>query len=61
MATIRVRVPLVVEVDRERWAEEWGCDATTKAVVEDVRSYVLNAAQTLSGVEDTGATVELAR
>lgn len=54
---MKIKVILVVEVDPNLWRDEYGAED----VREDVRSYLLNAAQTTAGIEFTGASVSLAK
>jgi len=61
MAKVRVRVPLVIEIDTEQWYEEFGRGRSTKEVVDEVRDYVLNNTQGAPAIENTGAKVSLGR
>jgi hypothetical protein len=56
-------VKISVEVDAEKWADAAGLNPGWRAkdVVEDIRTYLLNAAQQLSLIDESDAEVELAR
>jgi hypothetical protein len=54
---MKVRVVLVVDVDPQTWHDEYGVDD----VREDMRRYLLNAAQSTAGIEFTGASVSLGK
>lgn len=54
---MRIAVQMVIEVDAEAWAEEYGIEKAD--VRQDVKNYVLNGIQTAAGIEATDATVTL--
>jgi hypothetical protein len=63
-ATTKIVVPLVIEVDVEKWASLNGLEAPTHQafdakVQEDIRSYVLAGVQGLSMLDETEATVRI--
>jgi hypothetical protein len=59
---VRVRVPLVIEVDRDKWDDgRVSPDARTAELVDDVRSYVLTAVQGLALIDEADATVAVGR
>lgn len=63
-ATTKIVVPLVIEVDVEKWASLNGLDAPTHQafhakVQEDIRSYVLAGVQGLPMVDETDASVRI--
>lgn len=60
---MKIRVPLVIEVDPQKWADSNGqiVDAegrfTAAAVRDDVRLYVLSAIQSAALIDETDAEV----
>ena len=43
MSTIRIQVPLVIEVDRDAWPlPDPNTDVTSRTIVDGVRAYVLS-------------------
>lgn len=62
---MKIRVPLVIEVDPQKWAEINGQivdedgNYTTAAVRDDIRTYFLHHVQGAAMVEDTDAVVRL--
>jgi hypothetical protein len=49
---VRVVVPLIVEIDATAWNFTFGTGTSRKAIVEDVRRYVLTSVQGLSAIAD---------
>lgn len=39
--TIKVRIPVTVEIDIDAWVDNYGCESTAE-VREDVRSHIEN-------------------
>ncbi|MEV1013881.1 hypothetical protein AB0I89_24310 [Micromonospora sp. NPDC049801] len=62
---MKVRVPLVIEVDPQEWANINGqiVDADGKFTIadlrEDIRTYVLNAIQNAALIDEVEASVSL--
>jgi hypothetical protein len=63
---MKIRVPLVIEVDPQMWADANGqiVDGngkfTAAALREDVRTYFLNLAQRSAMADESGAEASLA-
>lgn len=57
---MKIVVKLVIEVDPKAWNLSYGCGDTAAEVREDVRSYALGSVRDSAGMDETGATVELA-
>jgi hypothetical protein len=60
MKTVKIRVPLTIEVDPAEWDLIYGSGKSAAEIREDVRAYVLNAVQGQPGIEESGAVVTLA-
>lgn len=64
-APMKIRIPLVIEVDPQKWADSNGQivdgdgNFTAAAIREDVRSYFLNLAQNAPMIDETDAEVSL--
>lgn len=54
---MKIAVTVVIEVDAEAWADEYGIDKAD--VRDDIKQYVLTGVQTAPGVAATDATVTL--
>jgi uncharacterized alkaline shock family protein YloU len=52
---MKIVVQLVVEVDPEAWADEYGVNKSE--VRQDIKDYVLNNVQNTAGMLDTDAEV----
>lgn len=56
---MRVRLVVVATVDKGKWAEEYGCDNTVKAVRASARNYFSTLIRDcpVMGEEVTGVTI----
>ena len=52
--TMKVRITLTIDVDRESWSDMYGTTDAATEVREDVRSYVLNQIQQSAAADDGG-------
>jgi hypothetical protein len=57
---MKIRVNLVIDLDRQKWNLIYGTGPGANAVRSDVREYVLNAVWGQPGIEESGAKVSLA-
>lgn len=52
--TMKVRVTLTIDVDRESWSTIYGTTEGANEVRDDVRSYVLNQIQQSAAADEGG-------
>lgn len=57
MKMMKVRVNLLIEVDADRWADEYAILGTYFDVRKDIKEYVLDNVQQLYGIQETEASV----